>query len=572
MPSPEETDVAASAQGRRNSQPSTPLFLAVAVFAVVFCLLGALLVIYDRSNEMGRNGAAPSYGERQGAKLPRLSSDFLTRFEGRLGHPDLDDVFPSEVMEREAVIAFADQSGMEAFLTDARKYGVEILGIIPGLLTARIGFSDRQSIRDLFNSAEHLSDAGLNYVVRAPQHPSRGGGGGTANYEPFLNRAAEAIGIPHEHSHWGKGIRIAVLDTGVEVHASLNGAVIEEIDLLSEPSDGEDSGEFRGHGTAVTSLLVGQLDSFSGIVPSAEILSVRVLDGTGSGDTFTLAQGIVEAVDRGSHIISMSLGTYADSFILREAIDYAREHNVTVVASAGNDGYEASTYPARYDDVIGVTAVDATRQRAEFSNFGPGVDIAAPGVGLTSAWSGNEIVQFSGTSAAAPIAAGAVAALLSQELAAQPEDPPTILLSNADDTGIAGEDPFLGHGIVNVERMLERNQRGIYDAAVSDLSIVHSPFPSSDQGKDLTLVVSVQNRGTEPLSQMRLEVEVGNRLQVFYFSAMEAGEADSQEFSFPGAAAQAPAGLEVHARVSAAGLRDMRPENNEKTFFKRIEE
>ena len=115
------------------------------------------------------------------------------------------------------------------------------------------------------------------------------------------------------------------------------------------------------------------------------------------GDSFTLAEGIVAAVDQGAKVLSLSLGSGGEGIVLRKAVDYALKKGAVIVASAGNDALSQVTYPAAYSDVIGVSAVDAAGKLADFSNIGEGVNLAAPGIGLHSAWLDDGEVSFSGT-------------------------------------------------------------------------------------------------------------------------------------------------------------------------------
>ena len=113
-----------------------------------------------------------------------------------------------------------------------------------------------------------------------------------------------------------------------------------------------------------------------------------------------MAEGIVLAVDKGCSVINLSLGGQESSEILKAAVDYAESKGVILVAAAGNDGFSEVSFPARYDSVIGVTALSPDGRVADFSNFGDGVDLAAPGVGIVSAWNDNGYAIFDGTSSA----------------------------------------------------------------------------------------------------------------------------------------------------------------------------
>jgi thermitase len=137
----------------------------------------------------------------------------------------------------------------------------------------------------------------------------------------------------------------------------------------------------------------------------------------------------MQAVDSGARVISISLGSNADSTMLGNAVAYARSRGVIVVAAAGNEQETQLAYPAAYSGVISVAAVDANGQQAYFSNSGNGLFISAPGVGIVSAYSGTGMVIGSGTSQATAITAGVISSLLSRNYNAA--NIPQILQNNA---------------------------------------------------------------------------------------------------------------------------------------------
>ncbi len=169
-----------------------------------------------------------------------------------------------------------------------------------------------------------------------------------------------------------------------------------------------------GHGTHVAGIAAAVTNNgigIAGIAWNASVMPVKVLDQYGNGWYSDIAAGIVYAANNGARIINLSLGGSEDSATLRAAIDYACTHGVLVVAATGNTG-SAVLYPAAYEPVLAVAATDANDQVAGFSNRGPQVDVAAPGVDIYSTWPWvTGYFTKSGTSMAAPHVSG-VAALL----------------------------------------------------------------------------------------------------------------------------------------------------------------
>ncbi len=210
----------------------------------------------------------------------------------------------------------------------------------------------------------------------------------------------------------GSGVAVAVLDTGVSAsHPALAGRVLPGWDFVNDDPDASDD---AGHGTFVASIVAGDRDSPApGLAPRARILPVKVLDHNGAGSLGDLVAGIGFAVDRGARVINVSASGYTRSQALSDAIQYAEDHGAVVVASAGNHPDGQPTYPAAHPLALAVAATGQDDAVAAFSSYGPFVDLAAPGVDIAGAWwspaAGNGYAVVSGTSAAAPFAAGAAA-------------------------------------------------------------------------------------------------------------------------------------------------------------------
>ena len=233
----------------------------------------------------------------------------------------------------------------------------------------------------------------------------------------------------YKYHYTGKDVDIYVLDSGIDIlHIDLNGRASHGFvssDLPGTPTDN------NGHGTNVASLAGG---TTYGIANEANLISVKVLNLLGVGSYSGIIEGINYVSERVRNeksqgkkpraIINMSLGGPAHSQILYDAIEEAISQGITVLVAAGNENQDVSnSYPAAYDIVIAVGATDITDNFADFSNYGPTVDISAPGVDVFGAWSTNatgcsEITPYqcgayvSGTSQATPHVAGVVARYL----------------------------------------------------------------------------------------------------------------------------------------------------------------
>jgi Subtilase family len=173
---------------------------------------------------------------------------------------------------------------------------------------------------------------------------------------------------------------------------------------------------------------------------------------SGSGSAANIAAGIRWAVDHGARVINMSLGGYGDTTVEREAVAYAISHGVVVVAAMANDNTNNPSFPAAYPDVIAVGATDSADHRASFSNFGPHIDVAAPGVGVQSTYWDDTYASLSGTSMASPHVAGVAALVLSRNASLSADQVGNIIRSTAKPLRDNPADPvpndYYGSGLV----------------------------------------------------------------------------------------------------------------------------
>jgi subtilisin family serine protease len=187
-------------------------------------------------------------------------------------------------------------------------------------------------------------------------------------------------------------------------------------------------------------------------------MPIRAFPSEGQGDAFTVASAIKYATDHGAHVINLSLGSTTTDELLLSAINYARARGVVIAAAVGNENSESPRFPADLADVLAVAAIDNTGRKAQFSNFGAHVDVAAPGVKVISTFPGSGIddyAEWSGTSFAAPFAA-AEAALILEAAPGHPDVKKAIESSAASiDNLNPGFAAKLGKGRIDPLRALE---------------------------------------------------------------------------------------------------------------------
>ena len=314
-------------------------------------------------------------------------------------------------IENEAILRFKSRAAYDAFLRRAAAAGLKVLARLDGFLAVRVGYDSIDSLRrELTGNLADIDDVGANYLFKIPGVPEveeRTNAGAA----PFGSSLFSSLGADTDRSSWGRGVTVAVLDAGLTAHPTFaGGQILGHIDLV------RDGQPFNGHGDAMGSLIVGTADGAEGVAPGAKVLDVRIFDAAGEGDSFVLAQGIREAVDRGAQIVNISGAGYGDSALVRQAVAYAQQRNVLLVAAAGNEQAGVMAYPAAYDGVVSVSGVDRNGRLAYFSNAGSPT-LAAPAVSVPSAYSNHGESSFvlgDGTSQAAAMVSGAAAKLLSQ--------------------------------------------------------------------------------------------------------------------------------------------------------------
>jgi thermitase len=196
-------------------------------------------------------------------------------------------------------------------------------------------------------------------------------------------------------------ILIAVLDTGVSsTSEALAGKVLESINF----SKSDSAEDVNGHGTHIAGIIAASPDymtGISGLAFQVSILNVKVANDDGTSSAAALADGIRWAVDRGAKVLNISITFNKPPRLIEDAVNYAIDKNVVVVAAAGNDFSTVTAYPAAYPAVIAVSAVAEGDVSPRWANQGGWVDVSAPGVNIYSTLPDDRYAMRSGTSMAA---------------------------------------------------------------------------------------------------------------------------------------------------------------------------
>ncbi|MBW4080116.1 S8 family peptidase [Paenibacillus sp. S150] len=263
-------------------------------------------------------------------------------------------------------------------------------------------------------------------------------------------------------SKGSKEVIVAVVDTGVQAnHPDLKGQLLAGYNAITNGSPPDDD---VGHGTHVAGIigaLTNNGEGVAGISWYNKILPVKALDNSGAGTTYSVAEGVIWAADQGARVINLSLGNYADSQFLHDAIKYAYDRDVVIVSAAGNDNTERPGYPAAYPEVLAVAATSANGERSSFSNYGDYIDVAAPGESIASTYPDNQYAALSGTSMASPHVAALAGLVRSLNPALTNNEVMELMTSNAVDLGDPGLDKYYGWGQVDIYKTLQAAGGGV---------------------------------------------------------------------------------------------------------------
>ena len=247
----------------------------------------------------------------------------------------------------------------------------------------------------------------------------------------------------------GKGVKIAIIDTGVAKHDDLH--ISGGKSFVSYTTEYEDD---NGHGTHVAGIIAAKNNDIGiiGVAPDAEIYAIKVLDQSGGGYISDIVHGIEWAIENEMDIINLSLGTSLRFSVLKDAVDKAESKGILVVAAAGNDGTEAGVEdtidnPATYSSTIAVVATDGDNTRASFSSTGTQAEIAAPGEEIVSTFLDNQYAKMNGNSMAAPHIAGVLALMIEAYPSASPVELREILQQSGMDLGQIRRDIQYGYGL-----------------------------------------------------------------------------------------------------------------------------
>ncbi len=339
--------------------------------------------------------------------------------------------------------AGAPLSGQEVTPPELARLGLRVIQLPAGPAAA-------EAAQWLRGTTEVIQQAQPVWAVETlPNDP-----GWSQQYGPALVQAPQAW----EVTTGTLTITIAVVDTGIDLlHPDLAGKIVTGTTLITGTASAQDD---NGHGTHAAGIAAAYGNNgvgVAGLAWNAALMPVKVLDRTGFGEDLDVATGIIWAVDHGADVINLSLGGECPSPVMELAVTYAYTMGVTVAAAAGNSGRAGVLCPAVVPSVLAIAAVDAGRQSAPFSTYGPEVDLAAPGLNIYSTLPTalGSYGYKSGTSMATPYVAGAAALLMGQPGFDTPDKIRAALEGTALDLGHVCRDIHYGAGLLQLWAALQ---------------------------------------------------------------------------------------------------------------------
>jgi len=340
------------------------------------------------------------------------------------------------------------------------RIGVQVVAVPPQELATHLEIYRRSPLVEYaepnylatINPADFTQDS-TSSLPFAPLRPST-----LSVSDPRLGEqwALSKMQVPNawDYSTGNPDVLVAVLDTGADFsHPDLAGKLVPGYDFVNQDDNPQDD---HGHGTHVSGIIAAATNNgigIAGVSYNTRVLVVKILNAQGVGTHADIAQGIIWAADHGARVINMSLGGTQGSQTLQDAVNYAWDHGVVIVAAAGNSSTNTPSYPGAYENAIAVAATDQNDGRASFTNYGSfWVDVAAPGVGILSTIMGGSYASWSGTSMATPNVSGVAALIIAQAPGRSNADVRYLIEHTADQ--ISGTGIYWRWGRVNAYRAL----------------------------------------------------------------------------------------------------------------------
>ena len=334
-------------------------------------------------------------------------------------------------------------------------HDLPLLEELPDLHVQRVSAPEGQEhlVVEALQQDPRVEYAELDYVVHATIVPD--------DPDLYLQWGLSKIQAPTawDETTGSSDLVIAIVDTGVDLnHPDLNDKIVPGWDFVNDDNSPQDD---HGHGTHVAGIAAAETNNARGVAGvswGARIMPIKVLRYDGDGYYSDVAQGVLYACNHGAQIINLSLGGTNPSSTLKNALEQAYADGCIIVAAAGNSGQDEIDYPARYAEAIAVAATDQVDDHAPFSDTGPQIEVAAPGVGIYSTlWtpSSHTYGVKHGTSMSTPHVSGLAALIWTLCPQLTNTEARSVISGTAKDLGAPGWDPKFGFGRIDAQKAVQ---------------------------------------------------------------------------------------------------------------------
>ncbi|MBI4498081.1 MAG: S8 family serine peptidase [Chloroflexi bacterium] len=437
----------------RSQSRRTDRMCSTLVAAVALVVMAATLLAPPALSQAGGNGGPMEGGAPVGREAPRRPGGtweegvFLVKFQPGT---------PAEAIRR----AHAQSGAVE--LDSIPQIGVRRMRVPPGASTAEMVA--------LYQQHPNVVYAESNFLMGEQDAPN------DPDFVAGLQWNLEIIGAPlaWDIATGSAAVVVAVADSGVyAAHEDLAAKLTAGYNFVDGTTD---TADVTGHGTRVAGIAGAATNNATGMAGLARlnpVMPLRVVNTSGYSSYYLVSQAIVYAADHGAKAINISLGGTDPSASLQDAVNYGWNQGMVLAAAAGNYGARGVLYPAACDNVLGVGASTADDLKAGFSNYGPGLDVLAPGQGVEATEASGGYGAVFGTSFASPHVAALAALLASANPALTNWQVVDLITGTARDLGTPGWDEYTGYGRIDAAAAVQQAVR-----TAPDPTATPTPTPS----------------------------------------------------------------------------------------------
>jgi thermitase len=420
------------------------------------------------------------------------------------GHSDKH----KRIIEGEYILKFKEGTGRDYKLKAIENYGGKMRGELKkGAIKADVSEMNRENFLQKARMDKKIEWVEPNFIIEVEMIPNDSYW--SSQWGPNKIGAEEAWDLELGN----QDVLVVVVDTGIYYyHPDLAANYIAGgYDWVNNDDDPLDD---HGHGTHCAGIIAAIMNNEVGIAGLAQvkIIAEKFLDSDGRGSSWDAAQAIEHSVDIGKTIsdkiiLSNSWGSTISSITLEDAMEYAYENGVLIVAAAGNSGSNRPLHPSTLPEVICVSATDSNDAIANFSNYGDAVELAAPGVSIYSTYLNSSYCYMSGTSMACPHVAGVAAMVWSQFPNYNRDQLRMVLQISSEDLGASGKDQYYGYGRIDAYQAVQGSQP--HDLRVAEVVTPNQILENST----VKINSTIQNIGSNIESGVTVQFLVNNTLQ-----------------------------------------------------------